>query len=96
MPEPPPGSLCPFMGGVPVPIVDQKSIIANPNMNPLEAIQTGVAFQACQGDRCALWNAGRGACSMRLAADAQVDAAAALADLKVLLAPLGSFFQSRG
>jgi hypothetical protein len=92
--------MCPFMGGVAIPIVDPKAVglIKRPDFNPLDALQMGVAFQACQGVRCHFWQGTdkSGACTLKLAAVAQVEAAASLADLKVLLSPLGSFFRSKG
>jgi hypothetical protein len=89
--DPPPGSLCPFLGAITIPLVDQ-GLVKNPRANPFEAIQMGVALQPCSKEKCRLWSVAESECSMKLAANAQLSAAKALEEVRNALV---GFFGAR-
>jgi hypothetical protein len=85
--DPPPGALCPFLGGVAIPMIDpDKAKLIKPNRDPLEALEMGISYSACQQDRCRLWHAAAKECSVKVAAFAQIQMAR---DLSALLKKLG-------
>jgi hypothetical protein len=89
--DPPPGSLCPFLGAITVPLVDQ-GLVKNPRANPFEAIQMGVAIQPCVKEKCRFWDMAESECYMKRAAHAQLVAAKALEEVRNALV---GFFGAR-
>lgn len=80
-----PDLLCPFIGNMVVPVFE-KRIVDSPGPPKL-----GVEAKLfpCQGAGCMFWNVERHGCAIKLGFEA-------LPRVEKLLAPLATFFQSRG
>ena len=69
--EPDPASICPFLGVIPTPVLNQGAIL-KPGGNPLDAMQMAGTPMPCQGALCVMWDTEAQTCSVRVGVNALV------------------------